>query len=100
MRHRWSVEERRYVIDNWGELTLDEMGEALGVPWRAVRECGRRMGLKSYEGHSHEKWTGEEDARLRLLSESGVPMPAIARILGRTKEACRKRTYVIKEERS
>lgn len=98
MRHQWTVAERRFVVEHWGELSLDEIAEAVGVPWRAVRECARRMGLKAYEGHQHERWTREEDARLRLLSGAGVPMQAISKVMGRSAEACRKRSYVVKED--
>lgn len=98
MRHQWTVSERRFVVESWGDLSLDEIAQHLGIPWRSVRECARRMGLKAYEGHRHERWTREEDARLRLLSGAGVPMQAISRVMGRSAEACRKRSYVVREE--
>ncbi|WP_156678599.1 hypothetical protein [Sphingomonas profundi] len=44
----------------------------------------------------HRPWTTESDEELRRLIAAGKFLPEIARLVGRTQEACRTRANILK----
>ena len=49
-----------------------------------------------YRERHNTRWTEETDGQLRQLVANGALLPAIAKTLGRTQEACRTRANILK----
>ncbi|MGI8623562.1 MAG: hypothetical protein ACR2NB_08755 [Solirubrobacteraceae bacterium] len=92
-RHRWSAAEDAALRDGYADgRTCQHIANSLsGRTARAVAARARKLGLTTYA----RGWTGTDDARLRELAARGSPAE-IARALGRTPEAVRRRARALR----
>lgn len=79
----WTTDQLRFLADNWGELTPEELGQKLG---RTPSACGKRASLCKFTD-PRASWTEEAKEKLRKLKAEGLSYEACAIRLGVTKNA-------------
>lgn len=81
-RRCWTKDERKFLEENYGKLSVIEISERLGRTYGAVNNQIWWMGLKKEP--SIEPWTPKEEGKLRKLTEIGYTAEQISKDLGRT----------------
>lgn len=105
----WTEDERNWLLEHWGERTVEQLAEDLGRTPGAVRiyytrHTGKKLReerakkLAELEKHSispqRVNWTEEEDAVLRSLWGK-YPLREIGTALGRTMDAAKHRKFLL-----
>ena len=44
--HKWTEEEKNFILDNYNYLTYKEIAEKLNLPYRSVFKCAHRLGIR------------------------------------------------------
>lgn len=81
----FSDEEKKYIVENWGLVSVYKMKEKLHCSWETVANYGREMGL-TMPTQEHIAWTEEEIELLRKLAPK-KHYKKIAKELNRSNEA-------------
>lgn len=85
MKKVFSDEEKKYIIDNWGLVSIYKMKEKLQCSWNTIANYGREMGLP-LPTQEHIAWNDKEIEQLRELAPK-MHYKKIAKKLGRSYEA-------------
>lgn len=88
-RH-FDEEEKRYIIEHWGNSTAGDIAKHLGRSSSGIRKKARSLGCEMRECR---RWTKEED--LVLLGSRGRSLSAMAKQLGRLTSECSARARVL-----
>ncbi|MCM3254520.1 hypothetical protein [Priestia aryabhattai] len=62
---RWTKEEDRFLIQHYGAMTLQKMGEHLHRSKESVNKRLTRLNLRDSDTALRKKWTLEQDAFLQ-----------------------------------
>lgn len=81
-RRLWTNEERKFLTENYGKLSVIDISEKLGKTYPAVNSQIWWMGLKKEP--VVKRWTTQEEEKLRELTELGYTAGQISKELGRT----------------
>jgi hypothetical protein len=88
----WTREEKRFLHENWGKMSVSELAEKLQRSRKAIQ-------LQIYKQHSRmrvhrgprRKWTQEDNQKLASMIHEGKTQAQIALEMGRTPVAIRVR---------
>ncbi len=78
-------DEKQYIIENWGLISIYKMKNKLHCSWDAVANYGKEKGLQM-PVQTHIKWDDEEIQELKDLAPK-LHYKKIAKRLGRSSEA-------------
>lgn len=88
-RRPWTPEEHRFLTQNFGPMTMRQIGEKLGRSVSAVKERMRRVDKRIKVSH---RWTA---ADVELLHKLGPTK--CARATGRNVAACEQKLYLLRK---
>ena len=106
LRRPWNPREDAYVLDQWDQLTPEQIGRRINRTGKAVRSrqqhltgltqtqrtrARRTILAKKVTPKKFKNWTPDEERAIIILRGRGVPYGDIAATLGRTTEATAQR---------
>lgn len=80
---KFSKEQEKYILDNWGKESIHSMKLKFGCTWYAIAKLGEKNGL---ELPTSNEWTEKEINKLRRLSNK-MHYEKIAKVMGKTPNA-------------
>ena len=81
-RRKWTAEEDKYIIDNYGKITFSEMAKYLNCAISTIQNRMVELGL-DYDKRTLKRWTEEELELLKLMAPKYLNK-TIARKLNRS----------------
>ena len=82
-RKKFTDEEIKYILDNWGKISVHQMKKDLNCSWETVCRVAEKHGKSRPQSNS---WTDEEVEKLKVLSEK-LHYKEIAVIMQKTDNA-------------
>lgn len=98
MKKKWTYEEVRYILENWGIKSLEDIMKRLDRTEDSVMRKARRLGLsihKKDEDLKKRRWTKEEDKYI-LDHYKKISLDRISLYIDRTTSSIRKRARALK----
>lgn len=82
----YTDEELKYIKDNWGIITVNDMARKLGVSRRMIQTQADKMNLPKLGNNPYKKWTDENLKKLDTLS-SKKSITELAKYFNTTNDA-------------
>ena len=70
-KRNWTLEDDKYIIDNYKKVTLKSMAEHFNCSIGCVTNRVKALGL-DYDKKTCRRWTEEEIEQLRLMAEKNL----------------------------
>ena len=88
-RGRWTVEEESFLIENYGNLSYNELTLALNRSDRSIRTKIKKLGVIN-KASKRRRWVNSDDDRLVSLYKSGkFSIKELASIMNRSENSIR-----------
>lgn len=97
MKKTWMKEELKYLLNNWGEVPLQQIMESLGRTEDSIVRKARRIGLdvkKKKEEQLKRKWTNDEIEFLKNNYKT-ITSNVIADYVNKTASVVRKKARAL-----
>lgn len=91
MAKRFTENDKKFVIENYGKMSLVEIGKVLGVSNQSVNNLRKRLGLQTIDTRSSERITTDEQDQFIIDNYSTTDTHLIAEHLGLSFEQVKNR---------
>ena len=81
MKRKWTEEERKYLIENYGKIPAIKIGQKLNKRKGTVLAYARRMGISAKDGTTQEKIMFEKEKHLCWKCKHAVNKPVVVQIV-------------------